>query len=126
MKHYKSYFSIPAAPEEVYLGLTHPLTVQLWTGEPAEMSDEPGTEFSLFDGAIVGQNLEFEKGKKIVQRWYFDGVTDDSIVTIKLHPDKGRTSLELRHENIPEEDYEDIVDGWDNVYMAALREFYEE
>ena len=126
MKSYKRYFEIGAHPDEVFLGLTHPLTIQLWSGEPAEMSTEPGSEFSMWDGAIVGRNLEFEPGKKIVQQWYFEGATDESIVTIKLHEQNGRTSLELRHENIPDEDYDDIVEGWNKVYMAALREFYEE
>ncbi len=126
MKSYKRYFTITAPPEDVFLALTHPLTIQLWSGEPAEMSTEPGSEFSMWDGAIVGKNLEFEPGKKIVQQWYFDGATDESIVTIKLHDHKGGTSLELQHINIPDEDYDDIVDGWANVYMSALREFYQE
>ena len=126
MKSYKRYFTIAAPPNEVYLGLTHPLTIQLWSGEAAEMSTEPGSEFSMWEGSIVGKNLEFEPGKKIVQQWYFEGATDDSIVTMKLHEKDGGTSLELRHENIPDEDYEDIVEGWNSVYMSALREFYEE
>ena len=66
MKEFKKYFIIPASPEEVYLALTLPATLQLWTGEVAEMSTEPGTEFSLWEGSIVGKNLEFVPGKKIV------------------------------------------------------------
>ncbi|HLP33719.1 MAG TPA: ATPase, partial [Bacteroidia bacterium] len=42
MKDFKRYFAIPAPPEEVYLALTNPLTIYLWTGEEAEMSTEPG------------------------------------------------------------------------------------
>jgi hypothetical protein len=34
--------------------------------------------------------------------------------------------LELRHTNIPDEDYVDIVDGWNDTYMADLIDFYEE
>ena len=128
MKDFKKYYIIPAPPEEVYLALTLSATIQLWSGEYAEMSAEPGTEFSLWDGSIVGKNLEFETSKKIVQEWYFgDEVEEDkkSIVTIKLHTDAQGTSAELKHINIPDEDYDDIVDGWNTIYFGSLREFYE-
>lgn len=124
MKDYKNYFIIPAEPEEVYLALTIPATIQLWTGEKAEMSTEPNAEFSLWEGSIVGKNVSFEEGKKIVQQWYFDGETENSIVTIKLHPHKKGTSLELFHTNIPDAEYDAIVEGWNETYMASLLEFY--
>lgn len=126
MKDFKKYYIIPAPPQDLYLALTNPFTIQLWTGEVAEMSTEPDTEFSLWDGSIVGRNLEFESNKKIVQQWYFGEQEEKSIVTIKLHPDSQGTSVELKHTNIPDEDYDDIVEGWNNMYFGALREFYEE
>lgn len=126
MKDFKKYYIIPAPPEDVYLALTFAPTIQLWTGDKVEMVPEPETEFSLWDGSIVGKNLEFETGKKIVQQWYFGEQAEKSIVTIKLHTDERGTSVELRHTNIPEEAYDDIVEGWDNIYFTSLREFYEE
>ncbi|MBR9831037.1 ATPase [bacterium] len=125
MKDYKAYYTINASPEEVYLALTTPTTIYLWSGEEAEMSTEPGSEFSLWEGAITGKNLEFEPNKKIVQQWYF-GEEAPSIVNINLHEDKQRTSLELRHSNIPTDDYEDIVEGWNVEYFGNLKEFFEE
>ncbi len=126
MKDFKKYYIIGAAPEDLYKALTNPATIQLWTGEKAEMSTEPGSEFSLWGDSIVGKNLEFEENRKIVQQWYFEGQEEASIVTIILHPHKQGTSLELRHSNIPDEDYEDLVDGWNTSYMGSLEEFYEE
>lgn len=126
MKDFKKYFIIPAPREDVYSALTHPATIHLWSGEEAEMSTEPGSEFSLWEGSIVGKNLEFEPDKKIVQQWYFGEQTDDSIVTIILHEHKDGTSAELRHTNIPDEAYEDIIEGWKDTYFGALVEFYEE
>ena len=125
MKDFKKYYTLTASPAEVYLALTNPAIIQLWTGETAEMSTEPGSEFSLWDESIMGKNLEFEKDKKIVQQWYFDQETP-SIVTIKLHPHKDGTSVELRHTNIPDEEYNKITDGWNDNYFASLEEFYEE
>jgi activator of HSP90 ATPase len=125
MKEFKKYYLIAAKPEEVYLALTTPITIQLWSGEEAVMSTEVNTEFSLWEGSISGKNLEFEKDKKIVQQWYFGEQSEPSIVTIKLHPHDKGTSLEVRQSNIPDQDYDDIVDGWDNIYMASLQDFYE-
>lgn len=124
MKDFKKYYIIPEAPDQVYLALTNETTITLWTGEPAIMKEIPDTEFELFGGNIVGKNLEFEKDKKIVQQWYF-GDQADSIVTIKLHLyNNNQTSLEVRHTNIPDEDYDEIVAGWNEVYIASLIEFY--
>lgn len=126
MKDYKKYYRLAAPPSDVYIALTNPATIQLWSGEPAVMSTEPGTEFSLWEGSISGKNLEFEKNRKIVQQWYFDGQEEMSVVTIKLHPDKSGTSVELRHTNIPDEVYEEMVEGWNEMYFASLQEFYDE
>ncbi|HYG19023.1 MAG TPA: SRPBCC domain-containing protein [Ohtaekwangia sp.] len=126
MKDFKKYYVVAASPEEIYLALTNPLTIRLWSGDEAEMSEEPGAEFALWDGSISGRNIEFEKNRKIVQQWYFGEQEEPSVVTIKLHPQDKDTSVEVKHTNIPDQDYEDIVDGWDNIYMASLIEFYED
>jgi activator of HSP90 ATPase len=126
MKDYKTYYIIPAPPAVLYLALTNPLTIHLWSGESAEMSTEPGTEFSLWEGSIVGKNLAFEKDKLIQQQWYFGEQEQESIVTIKLHPHPKGTSVELRHTNIPDESYDEIVEGWNETYFQSLKEFYTE
>ncbi|MEO5967987.1 MAG: SRPBCC domain-containing protein [Ferruginibacter sp.] len=72
MKDFKKYFIIRAIPEDVFNALTNEATIQLWSGEKAVMSIEPNSEFSLWEGSITGLNLEFEKGRKIIQQWYFD------------------------------------------------------
>lgn len=126
MKDFKRYFLIGAPPEDVYNALTNPATIQLWTGEPAIMSEEVGAEFSLWEGSIEGINLEFEKGKKIIQQWFFGDQEEPSIVTIILHPHKAGTSAELRHVNIPDEDYENIIAGWEENYFGSLINFYED
>ena len=126
MKDFKKYYTLPATPEEVYMALTNPLTLELWTGDEVVMSTEPGSEFSLWGGSIVGKNLEFEPDKKVVQQWYFDGEPETSIVTIKLHPGKDNgTSVELRHTNIPDKEYDDFASGWDDYYFGALADFFE-
>jgi activator of HSP90 ATPase len=126
MRSYKKYTIIPATPEEVYAAMTKDLSLKLWTGAEVEFTEEPGAEFSLWDGDIVGKNLEFEPGKKIVQQWYFGDDNPDSIVTIKVHPDKKGTSLEFVQTNIPDEDYEDFIAGLEEYYFGGLLDFFEE
>ena len=126
MKDFKKYFIINTEPEILYNALTNAATIQLWTGEPAIMEPIEGTEFSLWNDSICGKNISFEPGRKIVQEWYFGEQEEPSIVTIILHKDKSKTSAELRHTNIPDEDFEDIVAGWVENYFGSLMEFYEE
>ena len=126
MKNFKKYYIIPGTPEEIYNALTNPLSLQLWTGEKAEMSAEANTEFSLWDGSITGLNIEFEENKKIVQQWFFGEQTEASIVTIKLHAHGDGTSVELLHNNIPDDDFNNIVEGWNDSYFAALYDFFVE
>lgn len=124
MKDFKKYFIIPASPEEVYAALTIPLSIRLWTGEPAEMSTVPGSEFSLWGGSITGINLEFVPDHKLVQQWSFGDQQEPSIVTIKLHPHKHGTSMEVVHTGIPDDAFEDISEGWVHSYAASLEEFF--
>jgi uncharacterized protein YndB with AHSA1/START domain len=125
MKNFKRSYHIPAPPEEVYSALTQKAKLELWTRDKAEMSQESGAEFSLFDGSIVGKNIEFVEGKKVVQQWFFDQ-KEESIVTITLVPDKNGTSVDLQHTNIPDIEYEDMVDGWDISYFGMLHDFYDD
>jgi len=126
MKNFKKYIPLPAPPEEVYLALTKAQSIQLWTGAEVEFIEEEGTEFSFWDGDIVGKNISFEPNKKIVQQWYFGEDAEPSIVTIKLHEDKKGTSLEFAQTNIPDEDYEDFTQGIEEYFLGGLADFFEE
>lgn len=126
MKDFKKYFTINTEPEILYSALTNAATIRLWSGEEAIMEPIEGTEFSLWDGSICGKNISFVPNKKIEQEWYFGEQENPSIVTILLHKDKNRTSVELRQTNIPEEIYDNIINGWMENYFGALQSFYEE
>jgi activator of HSP90 ATPase len=126
MRDFKKYYIINTEPEILYSALTTEATIVLWTGENAQMQAVEGTEFSLWDDSIVGKNISFEPNKKIVQQWYFGEQKEPSIVTIILHDNKGKTSVEVRHTNIPDEDFDEIVKGWNDIYFGSLIEFYKD
>ncbi|MCQ2230175.1 MAG: SRPBCC domain-containing protein [Bacteroidales bacterium] len=126
-KEFKTRIKIDALPEEVYDALTKPFAIELWSGAPAVMSTKPGSEFELWEGDICGQNLEFEENKMIKQEWYFGDQEEKSIVTFNIYPEgKEKSKLMITHTNIPAEDYDDIVEGWNNVYLEPLLHFLQD
>lgn len=124
MKTFKKTFKITAEPADVYSALTNPYTIELWSGYPAEMSELPGSEFSLWEGDITGKNIEFVADKKVVQEWYFGDQDEKSIVTITIQPDREESQVTVEHTNIPDEDFADIAEGWREYYMGAINNFF--
>ena len=131
MKNIKKHYSIKATAADIFTALTNPLTIEIWTGATAVMEPVAGTEFSLWDGEISGINLEIEPDKKIVQEWYFEDeegmpAEHKSIVTITLNEQGSSTDVELLHINIPDEAFENILEGWNHYYFNPLKELVEE
>ena len=124
MKDFKNSYIIPAPTDEVFIALTNPFTIELWSGYSAIMSKEIGAEFSLWDGDISGINIEIIENKKIVQEWFFGDNTERSIVTINLSENKKGTLVNLHHTNIPDSDFENISLGWNEYYFEALIEYF--
>jgi len=122
----KFYQYIEATPEEIFLALTNPFTIELWSDSPAIMDDKEGTEFSLWEGDITGINLKIVPNQELVQEWDFGELPEPSIVTIRLHPQKTGTNVELHHINIPDEAFANINEGWRQYYIGALKRFFEE
>ncbi len=125
MKDYKLYIKIKASAEDIYACLTNPLTIELWSGYPATMEDEVGTEFELWDGDITGKILELEPFSKVTQQWYFGEQEEESVVTYKLHQEKNHVSVELRHTNIPDEVFEEFREGWESNFLLPIKNYLE-
>jgi hypothetical protein len=47
------------------------------------------------------------------------------VVTIKLHAKGKGTSMEVLHTNIPDDAYDNIVDGWISDYFGGLDQLFE-
>jgi activator of HSP90 ATPase len=124
MKTFKKTFKINAEPSEIYSAITNPYTIELWSGYPAQMSTEPGSEFSLWEGDITGKNLEFIQDTKVVQEWNFGDQTEKSIVTISITPERENSLVTVEHTNIPDEEFTDIAEGWREYYIGAILNFF--
>ena len=126
MKNIKKQYKIKALKEDVFTALSNPLSIEMWSGEPAIMTLEEGSEFSLWDGNITGKNLKIDSPNSIQQQWYFEGEEEQSIVTLNLLQEGAYTTVNLLHINIPDEAFDNIIDGWDNYYMKPLKQLVEE
>ncbi len=124
MKTFKKTFKINAEPSDIYAALTNPYTIELWSGYKAQMSTEPDSEFSLWEGDITGKNLQFIQDKKLVQEWYFGDQPEKSIVTIDIAPEKEDSHVTVEHSNIPDEDFSEIAEGWREYYIGAIIDFF--
>ena len=124
MKTFKKTFRINAEPSDIYSALTNPYTIELWSGYPAQMSTEPGSEFSLWEGDITGMNIEFIQDKKLVQEWYFGDQNEKSLVNITITPDREFSNVTVEHSNIPDADFNDIAEGWREYYIGAIVNFF--
>jgi len=124
MKTFNKTFRINAEPSDVYSALTNPFTIELWSGYPAVMSEDPGSEFSLWQGDITGRNIEFVRNSKVVQEWYFGDQQEKSIVTITISPDGENSLVTVEQTNIPDEDFQEISEGWREYYIGAIMGFF--
>ena len=124
MKTFKKSFKINTEPADIYSAITNPFTIELWSGYHAVMSTEPGSEFSLWDGDITGKNLEFVQDKKIVQEWYFGDRVEKSIVTIIITPDRNDSIVTVEQTNIPDDEFDNIAEGWREYYFGAIKDFF--
>lgn len=122
MKTYKKYAEINAKPEEVYLAMVRPQAIRLWSGADAEMSEEAGAAFTWFDGDISGEVVLAEYAEKLSMRWDFGD--EKSEVVLKFHAKGEGTSLEIRQEGIPDEAFENMKEGWEDLIIPSLSEYF--
>lgn len=124
MKTFKKTFRINAPPSDIYAAITNPYTIELWSGYPAQMSTDPGSEFSLWEGDITGRNLEFIPDRRVVQEWDFGDQIEKSTVIIDINPDGENSVVTVEHTNIPDDDFTEIAEGWREYYIGAIISFF--
>ena len=121
-KTIKKAYIIAAPISEVWSALVDTLIIDEWGGGPSQMDDKVGTKFQLWGGDIHGKNLEVIKEKKLVQEWFGGDWPKPSVVTFILKVQDNKTILELEQSNVPDEEVDDIDQGWDDYYLGPLKE----
>lgn len=126
MKTIEQTYTMKASIEEVFDAFIKPDIIENWSGSPAEMDDQVGTKFSLWDGTIHGKNLEVIANEKIVQDWYGGDWDAPSTATFLLESSNDGTIVTLIHENVPDEEHDDIDDCWKRYYLGPMKEMFEQ
>ena len=125
MKTISQSYHIDAPVEEVWGALVKPDVIKEWSGKPADMDETIGKDFSLWGGDIHGTNTDVDINHKLVQDWYAGSWSEPSKVTFTLTAENDGTRLELLHENVPDDEYKDIDEGWHEYYIGALQQYLE-
>ena len=125
MKTLKQTYHIHAPVEKVWQALVDPKEIDAWGGGPVKMDEKVGTKFSLWGGEIHGKNIEVTPKKKLVQEWFGGKWDEPSIATFYLSMQAGKTSIDFLQTNIPDNEVEDIADGWKKYYLGPLKSFVE-
>jgi len=125
VKAIRQTYHVKAPIEEVWLGLIDPKYIEGWGGGPAKMSDKVGSKFSLWGGDVHGKNIEVVANKKLVQEWFSGKWGNPSIATFSLSSIGNETTIDFVHENVPDEEFKDIEDGWKDYYLGSLKDYLE-
>lgn len=93
-----------------------------FSSQSARIDATVGGAFSLFDGHIIGRNLELVSGQRIVQAWR---VVDwpaglYSIMKVELRPKGSGTRLVFDHTGFPENLHDHLAEGWQLHYWQPL------
>lgn len=125
MKKITQKYVIKSPIQEVWKALVDPKYIEGWGGGPAKMSDKVGSNFSLWGGDIHGKNIEVVINKKLVQEWFSGKWSKPSVATFNLSSKNDETTIEFTHENVPEEEFKDIEQGWCDYYLGPLKDYLE-
>jgi activator of HSP90 ATPase len=119
---------LKASPHDVYEALMDSKKHARFTGGKAYVNREVGGKFSAFDGYAEGVNLELVPDKKIVQTWRAEDWPEGhfSKVTFLLGKAQGGTRLTFTQVGVPEEQYEDVSQGWRDYYWVPMKEMLEQ
>jgi len=121
----RKVYKISTPIEQVWKALVDPEIIDKWGGSPSKMDEKVGTEFRLWDGDIHGKNVEVVKEKKLVQEWFSGDWPEPSTVKFTLKSENSKTILELQHTDVPDDEVDDIDQGWDDYYLGPLKEMLE-
>ena len=116
---------IKSSVDKVWEALVDPKVIEEWGAGPAKMDNKVGTKFSLWGGDIYGKNTKVIPNKLLVQDWYAGKWEEPSTATFTLKLLGSSTELILLHENVPDEETDEIDDGWDEYYLGKIKEYLE-
>jgi activator of HSP90 ATPase len=123
---------LKASPDRLYKALLDSKQFSEFSAQSSEFSVKSakidkvaGGAFSLFDGHIIGRNVELIPNQRIVQAWrvvdWPAGVY--SIVKFELNSQGSGTHLVFDHTGFPEKWRDHLAAGWQSHYWDLLTKY---
>lgn len=128
MRRFSLTTVIPVRPLVVFNAWLDSDEHSAMTQSPATASTEIAGIFTAHDGYINGINLELESGKRILQTWrtsqFEDTDPDSSLEIIFEDDDAGGTRLTLNQWNVPTDQADGYISGWEDFYFTPMKEYF--
>ena len=124
MKTIQQTVIIKASAHDIYETLMDSRKHAKLTGDNASISREIGGKFNAYGEYIEGINLDLIQDQKIVQSWRASDWPEGhySRVTFELEErESGITNLLFTHSGVPEDQYDDIAQGWYDYYWEPMK-----
>jgi activator of HSP90 ATPase len=119
---------IPATPLQIFEAwLDSEGHAGITGGQPANVSDDIGGRFTVWNGYITGRNLALEPGKRIVQSWRttkFTPADPDSEIEVVLEEVPGGTLVTVNHRNVPDGHTSYRDGGWQRSYFDTMKAYF--
>jgi len=96
------------------------------TGAPVMIGSIAGSEFKAFGGVLTGTLLAVVRSTLIVQSWRsakFGPADPDSTLILSFQSEGTNGRIDLVHLDVPDHDYNGVVEGWEKFYWAPWRDF---
>ena len=115
---------IQATPEQVFDAYVQPAVAASVIGGECTGDAQAGSDFTQWNGYILGKHLELVRGERVVQEWTtteWPKGAPPSRVELQLSGTGGGTELTMTHSSVPSEQAEDYRQGWIDYYWTPMR-----
>jgi activator of HSP90 ATPase len=115
---------LPVPAPELFAMYLDPAAHEAITGAPVTIDARPGAPFRAFDGNLSGTMLTVVAPSLIVQSWrsaHFNDDDPDSTLILTFTPLGPEGRIDLVHLDVPHQDYQGVIDGWEAYYWTPWR-----
>jgi len=119
---------LTATSEELIDMYLNPKIHESITGAPVTIGEIPGSDFRAFNEALSGTILYIHKPTLIVQSWrsvHFKPDDLDSTLILNFESAGNSGRINLVHLDVPEHDYDAVVEGWNKYYWVPWHRYLE-
>jgi hypothetical protein len=117
---------LPASAASLFDMHLDPQAHEAITGAPVTIGGIGGSQFRAFGGVLTGTILAVVRSSLIVQAWRsakFEPADPDSTLILSFQSEGANGRIDLVHLDVPNHDYNGVVEGWEKFYWTPWRQF---